>query len=332
MKKPEKSTNTTMTDVAKAANVSVATVSNVINQRLPVSDRIRKRVLKAIDELGYRHNLTARALKTGTSNIIGLIVPNLANPFFSEMAKLVIDGARQRGYIVAVIDSQNQSQKELESFGFLVQHGVQGVIWYDPRSKESEILNRIAGHKIVVVDRDLQKFDSIVPNYEKAGYELGLHVTSRGHERIGLLSGPQENYGARLRRRGILKALRGNAEIVWECENRYSEVLSAEAMQHVLAQSVTTIMCGNDAIAIGTLLALGRAKIKVPEEVSITGFDDTHLCELVTPRLTSVTLPRVSVVGDALDWVIGRVQGDDSAIRHLSLDLEIAIRDSVRTV
>lgn len=321
-----------MHDVAEAAGVSVATVSNVVNGGVPVSDTKQKKVRKAIRALGYQHNLAAKAFKTGISSTLGLLVPNLSNPYFSSLAKLVIDSARTRGYVVAAIDTQDSSTLELDSLDFLLKHGVQGVLWFDPRSSEKAIRSQTSVNHLVIVDRRVPQLDSVFSKQEDGAYALAEYLVAQGHVDIGLISGPQRNDVARRRRRGILRALKNRATIRWECENEFSKPLSPDAIACLERRDVSAIMCGSDAIALTAMHELNRLSISIPDQVSITGFDDIFLCELVSPKLTTVGIPAEPIVEEAVELLIRRTRGDTSPIRHVSMGVELVIRDSVAAV
>lgn len=326
---PRSAGKVTLADVAKAAGVSTATVSFVLNDKSHVRAKTRQRVLKVVEELGYRTNMAAKTLRTGRSPLIGLIVPSLSSPFFAELAEMIIHEARMRGSIVCVIDTQDSIEREREGLDYFCQHNVEGIIWCAPRLAEKKIDRYRANIPIVVFDRDLGEFDSVIVDDEAGGRLIGDYILSQGHTRIGHLSGPLVLDSAKARRRGLREACRGRGQIVCEAEADFTENVDQESVRQMLAHDVTVIVAGNDMMAVGVIMLLHEDGVSVPDQISVVGYDDTNLCKMVSPALTSVRQSRELIANRLISMLMRRTQGDFAAVEHVKFGVELKIRDSV---
>src|SRR5437763_1565773 len=249
----------TLKDIAAALGVSVATVSNVFNGRPNVGCATRQKILRVAKQMEYRPNRAAQAMRTGRTRAIGLVLPDLTNPFFPELAQAVENTARSRGLLVAQ-------------------------------------------------------------------YALRM-----GHTRVGLLSGPQNIESAHQRREGFVKAFPRSIEIVWEVCVGFDGVLTPEALAALEQRGrATLIVAGNDLIAISAIRRLAEQGVSVPEEVSVTGFDNIRWTNIVTPRLTTIAQPVGAIGAKAVELMQERMSGEKIASRRTIFDVELIERDSVR--
>src|SRR5215813_5592113 len=196
---------TTVKDIAAAVGVSVATVSNVLNGRPNVGRATRQQVLHVAKQLAYRPNRAAQAMRTGRTRAIGLVLPDLTNPFFPELAQAVENTARSLGLLVCLIDSQGRVDGESDGFALLMQHAVDGIIWCPLGSRPPSALRKL-DRPVVLIDRPGLRYAVVHSNYVMGGELLARHAVRMGHRRVGLLSGPADLESACQRRDGFVNA------------------------------------------------------------------------------------------------------------------------------
>ena len=322
----------TVKDIANTVGVSVATVSNVLNGKPNVGHIIRRKVLQAAKQLGYRPNRAAQAMRTGRTRAIGLVLPDLTNPFFPELAQAVENQARSLGLLVCLIDSQGRAGGEADGFALLMQHAVDGIIWCPIGPRRPAALKKL-DRPVVLIDRPGPGFAVVHSNYQMGGRLLAKYALRMGHTRVGLLSGPQDLESARQRRDGFANAAPHEIEIAWEVNVGFDGVLTAEAMD-VLEhrRNATLIVAGNDLIAISAIRWLSKQGVKVPDEISITGFDNIRWTDVVTPRLTTIAQPVGAIGKKAVELMHGSMLGEKITTRHTIFDVELIERDSVRRI
>ena len=320
----------TIKDIAKDIGVSVATVSNVLNGKPNVGREIRQKVLRVARKLGYSPNRAAQAMRTGRTRAIGLVLPDLTNPFFPELAQAVENTARTAGLLVCLIDSQGRIDGESNGFALLMQHSVDGVIWCPVGAKLPENLRNFS-HPIVLIDRPRPGFDVVHSDYLKGGLLLAEYALRMGHSRIGLLSGPQNLTSARQRRDGFVNAFPEMFKIAWEVHLKFDGLLTPDAIDALKhRKGATLIVAGNDLIAINAIRCLVEHGVRVPEDVSVTGFDNIRWSDVVTPRLTTIAQPVGAIGAKAVELVREKMSGASIANRCTVLDVTLIERDSVK--
>src|SRR5690242_17574297 len=320
----------TVKDIATAVGVSVATVSNVLNGKPNVGEVIRGKVLRAAKRLDYRPNRAAQAMRTGRTRAIGLVLPDLTNPFFPELAQAVENTARSRGLLVCLVDSQSRPEGEADGFSLLMQHAVDGIIWCPLGPRLPTQLKTLA-RPVVLIDRPRPGYVVVHSNYLMGGRLLAEYAARMGHRRVGLLSGPQHIESARQRRDGFVKALPSGSEIAWEVCVGFDGVLTAEACAALeQRRNATLIVAGNDLIAIGAIRRLAEQGVRVPDEVSVTGFDNIRWTDFVTPRLTTIAQPVGAIGARAVELMQERMSGERIESQRTVFDVELIERDSVR--
>ena len=321
----------TVKDIATSVGVSMATVSNVLNGRPNVGPAIRRKVLQVARELGYRPNRAAQAMRTGRTRAIGLVLPDLTNPFFPELAQSVENKARSLGLAVCLIDSQGSPHGESNGFALLMQHAVDGVIWCPVGSRLPSTLKKVVG-PVVLIDRPRPGFTVVHSNYEMGGKLLAQYALRMGHTRVGLLSGPRSLESARQRRDGFVKAHPNDIEIAWEVNVPFDGVLTAEAIGCLRRRKgATLVIAGNDLIAINAIRCMEEHGATVPREVSVTGFDNIRWTDLVRPRLTTIAQPVGAIGARAVELMLERIAGEEVvAPPRTVFDVELIERDSVK--
>ncbi len=322
---------TTVKDIAAAVGVSVATVSNVLNGKPNVGPVIRKKVLQAAKQLGYRPNRAAQAMRTGRTRAIGLVLPDLTNPFFPELAQAVENTARSLGLLVCLIDSQGRVDGESDGFALLMQHAVDGIIWCPLGSRRPPALRKL-DRPVVLIDRPGLRYAVVHSNYVMGGQMLAHYALRMGHTRVGLLSGPQDLESARQRRDGFVNAAPDRIEIAWEVSVGFDGVLTKQAVDALLQRrrKATLIVAGNDLIAISAIRRLTEDGVRVPEDVSIVGFDNIRWTDVVRPRLTTIAQPVGAIGAKAVELMQQSLSGEKIPPRHTIFDVTLVERDSVR--
>ena len=321
---------TTVKDIAAAVGVSVATVSNVLNGRPNVGRATRQQVLRVAKQLAYRPNRAAQAMRTGRTRAIGLVLPDLTNPFFPELAQAVENTARSRGLLVCLVDSQSRPEGEADGFALLMQHAVDGIIWCPLGPRLPAQLRNLA-RPVVLIDRPRPGYAVVHSNYLMGGRLLAQYALRMGHTRVGLLSGPQHIESARQRRDGFVTAFPRSIDITWEVCVGFDGVLTAAARAALRQRrKATLIVAGNDLIAISAIRRLAEQGVSVPEEVSVTGFDNIRWTDLVTPRLTTIAQPVSAIGAKAVELMQERMSGEKIDSRRTIFDVELIERDSVR--
>jgi LacI family transcriptional regulator len=320
----------TVKDIAAAVGVSVATVSNVLNGRPNVGRVNRQKVLRAAKRLGYLPNRAAQAMRTGRTRAIGLVLPDLTNPFFPELAQAVENTARGLGLLVCLIDSQGRAAGEADGFALLMQHAVDGIIWCPVGPRLPPYL-RDAARPVVLIDRPRPGFPVVHSDYLMGGRLLAEYALSMGHRCVGLLSGPQNLASARQRRDGFVEAFPQDIRIAWEVVVGFDGILNADAVRALQQRGkATLIVAGNDLIAISAIRCLAEAGVHVPGDVSITGFDNIRWTDVVTPRLTTIAQPVGAIGAKAVQLMQQRMSGEKIASRPTIFDVTLIERDSVR--
>lgn len=319
----------TLHDVADAAGVSIATVSYVLNGQGSVSEEVRREVKRAAKKLGYRQNRAARAMKMGRSNILGLVIPNIENPFFATLAQAVLKESQTREYQVFFVDTEGSHKSEKKAMQGLIAQGVDGIIVFP--IDDSQL--RISGNTevpVVVLDRDTPDLDLVQAEYYEGGRLLAAHLQDLGHRRIGLLEGPRVVTSARDRTRGLIENLGAEQSIVWREEHPFALELSDAARKMLDRDDMTAVVCGNDLIAIAAISYLQSQGRSVPGDLSVTGFDDISFAPMVSPPLTTVRMPIAGMGKEAVNLLIRRVQSDEpEATRsRLVLDVDLIVRGS----
>jgi LacI family transcriptional regulator len=321
----------TLRDVARAAGVSVATASYALNGKNEVGEGTRAHVVEVARGLGYQANLAARAMKTGRTGCIGLVIPNITNPLFARLAQSVTSAAEDHGAAVFLVDSEGSKDAESNAIDHLVRHGADGLIWF-PVNDETRIRAKDFTKPVVVLDRDLAGFDKVQAEYLEGGSLVGEHLLSLGHKKIGLLNGPGDVLNSRQRTEGVRVGLAGAAEVVWSIEHPYVSELTSAALELIERRDATAIVCGNDLIALGAMAALRERGLEPGKDVAVVGFDDIDLCRLVWPRLSSVRLPIGEMGAVAVERLMARIKKPDLPPQRVLLGVSLHIRESSGTV
>jgi LacI family transcriptional regulator len=326
-----------MRDVAAAAGVSVTTVSHVINGTRFVSEDLRNRVLEAMEELNYRPNILARGLRVGKTNTIGLIVPDNSNPFFAEVSRVVEDVGFDSGYSVILCNSDGNLDKELTYIAVLVAKQVDGIIFI-ASSSQSEHLRLLTNEKIpvVVADREMPDLDVdlVLVDNSRGGYEATKYLLELGHRRIGCITGPSDITPSAERINAYRQALSEfnvpfEENLVVRGDFQFEGGKRAMSQLLALPKVPSAVFICNDVMAIGAMGSIRSAGLRIPEDISIVGFDDIDQASATWPPLTTVAQPIEQMARIATELLIGRLAGSvDLERKRMVLEAKLVIRSS----
>lgn len=327
----------TIREVAREAGVSVATVSHALSGKRPVSRRTRSRIAKAVERLGYRPNPIAAAMTTGRTQTLGMVVPDIANPFFGELLAAVERTAAGHGYSVVASSSELGPELEARAVRALQDRRVDAVI-YLPWSPEPTpgVAGLVeGGTRLVWLDEELAGIPAeasvLVVDNVRGGELAGEHLAAAGHARAGIVAGPLELPTAQQRVEGFRSVLpdsplRGaEAYTVSAGRTAALALLTAEP-------ELTALFCANDLIALGALAAARELGRDVPADLSLVGFDDSFLAAAVTPALTTVQQPLARLGKEAAEVAIELAEGTRHEPVRRMLPVELVVRESTAPV
>ncbi|MGO0061654.1 LacI family DNA-binding transcriptional regulator [Brevibacillus fluminis] len=325
----------TIKDVAKRAGVSVATVSRVLNKNGYVNQETELRVLAAIDELEYQPNLVARTLANKRSGTIALILPDITNPFFPELARAIEDVARSHQYTVILCNSDDQFAREISYVELLAQRYIEGII-FASNTLSTEDIMRLKNQKLpmVVLDRALDYgYCNVVRCNNYLGAKMAVdHLLSIGCQKIAHISGAAPFITAMERLRGYEDRIRTYEWFSPDLTEPGHFTLEGgrQATLELLRRhpDLDGIFAGNDLMAIGALKALRQLGIEVPKQVSICGFDGIALTEITEPELTTVAQPIYEMGATAAKLLFAEIQGTLENKQVYELDVSLIQRAS----
>ncbi len=346
MKAVRKQSHPTLIDIARIAKVAPMTVSRVINDKGYVSAEVRQRVQKAIDKLEYHPNALARSLKSQKTHVVGILLPDIKNPFSAELAGSIQQELLERGYSAFLCTTEQSEQREQAALSAFFDHRMAGIVvaTLETRSGD-EALERFMrrGMPIVCVGREpgLPSVDRVTANHWRGGFDAVEHLIALGHKRIGYI-GASAMHAGRLRRfDGFRDALQQHGLAVYEewivgpagdSGPGYSTLADGYAgMQRLLDQSrrPTAIFSRNDFTAMGALSAARDRGLQIPGDIAIVGFDNVPLSAFTTPPLTTVEQPTAEQGRRAAQMLLERIEGTvDGEHREVSFDCRLIVRAS----
>jgi LacI family transcriptional regulator len=330
----------TIKQVAARAGVSFTTVSHVVNRTRPVSDDARLRVERAIAELGYFPSAVARALKTSQTRILGVIVPNITNPFFAELMRGIEDVCERSHYSVFLCNGDDDRERQGRSLETLLERRVDGVLLATPTGPAAGGATHpsSAPMKTVVVDRSVAGLEADQVRIDhQAGARLAVeHLLALGHRRIACLAGPSSFAVSRARVAGWRKALMRagvTPEDGWLLEGDFRAADGHDLTRRLLARGkVSAVFASNDLLGIGALRAAAEQGLPVPKSLSIIGFDGIEMGAFTYPALTSVGYPIRSIGETAATVLIDRIAGRRTEVCEVVVVPELIVRESTGPV
>lgn len=326
-------------DVARHAGVSSATVSRVLAGSETVKTQLRERVLKSIDELNYRPNRVARSLRVQKSTTIGLIIPDIQNPFYLSIVRAVEDVAYRLHYRVFLCNSDEDVEKEALYLNHLLDENIAGIILSPAREKGTLItdhIRRLADNTpVVVLDRRLSgvTLDTVLTNNLEAAYELVSHLIANGHHSIGAILGVSDITTGRERMEGYLRALSDHnipfvqqqlMQVVPKAANGYA----AARQMLSLSDRPTALFTGNCQLTAGALRAAHDLSLNVPGDIALAGFDDMEWNVIVQPGITAVAQPTYELGRVAATLLMERIEKPSLPVREVMLKSKLIVRKS----
>jgi LacI family transcriptional regulator len=303
--------------VAHRAGVSIATVSRVINKVSTVDPKLVERVQRAVLELRYTPNTQARGLVSGRSRMIGLIVSEITNPFFPELIQNFEDSAVRRGYEILIGSTNYSTERMTQCVRRMLERKVEGVAVMT-FGMDEDLLQELSQLGIPVVSVGAtQKLDlatSLVVDYSQGIEEAVQHLAVLGHRKICFIAGPLKVRSAKLRERAFVAAMerigvKVSPDSIVEGDHTMEGGFAAAENLFQRAEIPTAIVCSNDMTAIGVLHAVSDRGMRVPENISIIGFDDIHMAQFTVPPLTSIRMAGSDLATAALDALLATIQG-----------------------
>jgi DNA-binding LacI/PurR family transcriptional regulator len=322
-------------EVAHAAGVSTATVSHVINNTRYVSDEVRARVLRAVERCGYYPNAHARSLASGRSNIFGLVISDISNPFFPELVKSIETAAFERGYDVVLSNTNYDPERASHYVRRLIERKVAGVAVMTSEL-DAALLGELARRDVPVVFLDLgasgKHMSNLRVNYESGIDEGVQHLVSLGHRRIAFVGGPAHLRSAARRLEAFRKSMRHYLpDAPFEVYHGDFKLEGGRrAACEMLAARVkpTAVVTANDMMALGVLVELRAAGLSVPRDVSVVGFDDIAFAVLSDPQLTTVCLPRIELGRRAVEALMMSIEHQDQRGVEIDIPTYLLVRGS----
>lgn len=324
----------TMKDVAKKARVSTSTVSYVINNVKPVKPETRQRILNAIEELHYKPNLVARSLKTSQTLTIGVIIPDMANTFFTEVFRGIEDVAYKHGYTSVLCNTYEDEYREIQYLDALLNKGIDGLIFIGTE-KNLHILDNTRGIPTVIVDRKLgSDIASVTVDNEHGGYLATDYLIAQGYTEILFFTGPLSINTYFERMTGYMHALKAHglrySELfLHECQISYDGGQAAlDRLYGRRPLDSAAIFAANDLIALGVLKALIKRGVPVPGTISLVGYDDIAAASIVTPALTTIRQPTYRMGVKAVEVLLRQIAGNAAESEHVVLEPELVVRET----
>ncbi|MDT3846924.1 MAG: substrate-binding domain-containing protein [Vibrio anguillarum] len=329
----------TMKDIARLAGVSTSTVSHVINKSRYVSDEIAERVNKAAQDLNYAPSALARSLKMNRTRTIGMLVTTSTNPFFGEVVKGVERSCYHKGYNLILCNTEGDSQRMQASINTLLQKRVDGLLLMCStlEGERIDVFERYPDIPVVLMDWGPMLFpsDKIQDNSLRGGYIATNYLIECGHKEIGCITGPLIRHQAQMRYEGYKRAvLEAGLDIYpnwivesdFECEGGY------EAFNKMLAKGPlpSAIFVSNDMMAMGVINAANEKGIRIPEDLSLMGYDDIHIARFMSPALTTIHQPKYRLGKAAVDTLLARLENEALEPQIVQLEPTLVVRKSIK--
>jgi LacI family transcriptional regulator len=336
------SSKSSIREVAKRAGVSLGTVSNVLNRPEIVAEETRERVKSAIEEIGFVRNGSARQLRAGTSQHIGLVMLDVANPFFTEVARGVEDAANEAGYVVILCNSDDSVEKESHYLQVLEEQRARGVL-ITPVQSDASYLQRFRkrGIAVVLLDRPSKIKDlcSVAVDDVRGGELATAHLLEQGHERIGFVHGPLSIRQCADRQRGVLRAVRSACQdpdqVIIDITTPAQNTREGEESLVKLLQAKikpTAVFCANDLLALGLMRGLIKHGLSIPGDMALVGYDDVEFASVLSTPLTSIRQPKYELGRTAAELLIDEASHSTShQHKHIVYQPELIVRESSRS-
>ena len=332
--------NTTIKDVAELAGVHPSTVSRVINDDSRISEKTREKVFLIIKKLGYTPNAIARGLKTKRTHTLGMLIPDITNPFFAEIARGVEDAANKNDFNIILCNTDDRLKKERTYLEILRGKRVDGLILGTAHIKDKSILELEKNNfPYILVSRNIEGLDKncVIVDDEAGGIMAAEYLIKLGHRRIAHITGP-------LKTRSALNRLKGYKLTLKKHEIEYEDELVGEGDFRIkggyqvmkrflkLAEPPTAIFAANDLLALGAMQAIQKKNFHIPEDFSVIGFNDIELASFIYPALTTIRQPMLEMGALAVKMLLRIIEEGEFNQRKIVLKPKLIIRKSCKKI
>ena len=328
----------TLREVAQTAGVHISTVSRALdpNSRHLINSEIVSRIVRISQELDYRRNAAAYSLKTNQTRTIGVIIPDITNAIFPPIIRGIEDSLAAGGYLAMVGNTDGAHEREQDLLATFLARGVDGLILASVE-REDDAVERAAAENtpIVTVNRqvDRDNVSSVVHDETEGIRRVLTHLASLGHRKVAMIAGPQTSstgarrYAAFQQFRGLLRLEVDERLVVFAAA--YNEAAGEQGVEELIAGGgdFTAVVCGNDRLAVGAIAALARLKLKCPEDISVTGYNDMSMMDRIDPPLTTVRIQQYKM-GREAGAMLQRMMDGQTLAQHVVLPVELMIRGS----
>lgn len=325
----------TIYDVAKKANVSISTVSKVLNGTGNISEKTKKRIRNIIEELQYQPSVVSsvkKAIKT-----IGLLIPDVANPFMAEVARAVEDSGRKRGFNVIICSTDNDSTREDQYISMLRQKYVDGLIIATGLKNRKAIKELVdSDMPVAMLSRDVPYFPlhTVVVDDFQGGYEAATHLADLGHKRMAMIAEDVDVPSIKQRAEGFKEGLRlsnlpfNDKDIVYCPHDLHESKKASLKLLKDVSERPTAIFVSTEILALGVLQAARSLNISVPHELSVIGFDNSILAKISDPQLTTIEQPKKEMGEKVIELLISEIEQKSDVKQRVTLSPKLVIRES----
>jgi len=328
----------TLKDIAADCRVDVATVSRALNNAYGVHDGTREKVLAAAARLNYRPNSLAKGLATGHSSTLAMVISDIRNPFFAELARGAEDAAYKNGYDLALCNSDLNPSKQVRYVRSLLEKRVEGILMNTvarlSRAEQEELSG--SGVPIVLLNRpaaSIRGFSTVLADNYHGGYLVGNYLVACGHRVIGHLTGPREHGNLAERAKGFLKALEGGKAMAVIARGHHTSQGAYEMMKKLLSRrcDLTAVFAANDAMAFGVIRAVFETGRRVPDDISVVGFDNVEVAAMIRPPLTTIHQPKYEMGWAAAEILLKQAARESGWMpEHRLFEVKLVERESCR--
>jgi LacI family transcriptional regulator len=326
----------TIKDVAREAGVSAQTVSRAINDKDEISPETRDRVLRIARRLGYRPNGIARSLATQRTRNVGLVVPDVSNPFFAAVARGIQDASHQAGYNVFLCNTDEKVERETSAIHSLEAQRVDGILLCSSRLSEEDLIQLADRYRpLVSVNRQIDHPETgcVLVDDAQGAADAVRYLLRLGHRDIGLLVGPWASHSGKRRADGYRQAMREQGLVPrgnWRLHCSPQVEGGQEAALQLLcrAPELTALLAYNDLVAVGALRACAELGMGVPDDVAIVGCDDIPLAALVSPALTTIRIPKYTLGRQAMALLLKMMEEDVRPPEPIVIAPRLVLRES----
>ncbi len=335
----------TMRTIATQAGVSVPTVSRVLNSPERVKPETREKVMHVIRTLNFRPNAIARNLRVQQSRTIGVIIPQIRDYFFNELYQGIYNAATESGFNILLYDAQLDPERVMEGFAFLKQQQAEGIIFSSSYiSKEYYSMIARVGLPVVLTLTESPWHDlpAFKVDEQKAAFDAVAYMVARGHRNIGFISGPlQSTIAGKHRYDGYMMAVQHyqlpfHKNLVVFGDFRYESGYRAmeSLLHHASTKTITAVCAASDEMAIGAMRAIYDHHLRVPDDISVIGFDNLSIADMVTPKLATVAQPFIQIGYEAVKALITKIEGGGTQVSNGTHNLphRVVSRESVATL